>query len=190
MHSTRRCSVDGCDRTDVKARELCGKHYARARKAGDLTRVDPSEKRISLFLARVEKTDSCWIWRGRLDRDGYGKTSLDNRNQGAHRVSYQLFVGQIPDGLTIDHVRSRGCTSRACVNPAHLEPVTIRENTIRGDSPQLSAERQLRKTHCPQGHPYVGHNLVIDEGGKRRCRECINAKSRRYLNRKALSHGK
>ncbi len=48
----------------------------------------------------------------------------------AHRVAYQLMIGQIGQGLVLDHL----CKNRRCCNPEHLEPVTIRENTLRGDA--------------------------------------------------------
>lgn len=46
----------------------------------------------------------------------------------AHRLSYELFVGPIPDGYELDHL----CRNRGCVNPAHLEAVTHRVNVLRG----------------------------------------------------------
>src|SRR5450755_3951408 len=73
------------------------------------------------FWARVDKqTDGCWVWTGAL-RTGYGTLSVSGKNVPAHRFSYELLVGIIPDGLQIDHL----CRNRACVNPEHLEPVTV-----------------------------------------------------------------
>ena len=83
------------------------------------------------FWSRVVKSDDCWEWAGAHDNHGYSKTSFEYRDMAAHRVAYELVVGPIPEGLTIDHL----CRNRGCVNPAHLEPVTQRENTLRGVSP-------------------------------------------------------
>jgi hypothetical protein len=67
--------------------------------------------------------------------------SQERRAAYAHRVAYELLVGPIPEGLTLDHVRDRGCTSTACVKaiadergPAHLEPVTMEENVRRASA--------------------------------------------------------
>ena len=68
------------------------------------------------FWARVEKTETCWLWRGLLATTGYGSCSRRARLQGAHRLSYEMAFGPIPPGLSVLH----RCDVRACVNPAHL----------------------------------------------------------------------
>jgi hypothetical protein len=120
------------------------------------------------FWAKVEKTETCWLWRGTTTRpvNGYGQIRLDRRMVTSHRVAYELLVGPIPEGLELDHL----CRVRHCVNPVHLEPVTPHENLLRGEGP---AARHARKTHCHRGHPLSGANLRMCNGGRsRRCREC------------------
>lgn len=84
------------------------------------------------FWLRVEKTDTCWEWIGRTNEKGYGlmqvkPSGCPHQTMTAHRLSYQLLVGPIPDGLTLDHL----CRNTSCVNPEHLEPVTLEENVRR-----------------------------------------------------------
>lgn len=136
----------------------------------------------------TDRSGPCWLWLGQKDRLGYARIQMPTGKRGgksclAHCVSYELFVGPIPEGLELDHVKDRGCTSRACVNPAHLEPVMHRENSLRGES--FSA-LNARKTRCPQGHPYDDRNTVVINGA-RRCRICRRAQGRDYWNRKKAS---
>ena len=80
---------------------------------------------------RLDKSTGCWIWTGSLSHNGYGHAHVGNTVVRVHRLVYTLLVGPIPEGLHLDHVEERGCTSRACCNPAHLEPVTQAENNRR-----------------------------------------------------------
>lgn len=77
------------------------------------------------FWSKVLRGPNCWLWVGSRNELGYGQYRIDNETRGrAHRVAYELLVGPIPEGLTIDHL----CRNTWCVNPAHMEPVTIQEN--------------------------------------------------------------
>lgn len=119
--------------------------------------------------------DECWTWEGSKDERGYGRCDSRYGSTRAHRASYQLFVGPIPVGLEIDHVRSRGCISRACVNPAHLEPVTHQENVRRG----AAGERERARTHCKQGHEFTTENTGLRADGRRYCHACQRERDRR-----------
>lgn len=127
------------------------------------------------LFARVSvEADGCWIWTGSI-RKGYGQiwTSLDASGHRsllqAHRASYELARGPIPEGLDLDHL----CRNRLCVNPDHLEPVTRRVNILRGTAP---AAHNARKTHCDEGH-----SLVRLRNGRRGCPTCALAKRGKRL---------
>lgn len=121
--------------------------------------------------SRVDRSagpDSCWLWLGPRNSDGYGMLFHGYARLRAHRVAYELTMGPVPDGLVLDHVRARGCEHRHCVNPAHLEPVTQRENLLRGRGwPAINAQ----KTHCKHGHEFTPANTYWRERG-RDCRSC------------------
>lgn len=118
-----------------------------------------------------EPNTGCWIWTrgvssGTTPRTagGYGKLRKHRRDLLAHRVAYELMVGEIPAGMTVDHA----CRVRCCVNPEHLRLMTAAENALSGNGVMA---RNKRKTSCKRGHPLTGINLVLVSRG-RRCREC------------------
>ena len=114
---------------------------------------------IEVRLARlIEKTDTCWLWKGALCHKGYGAFEVATVEYKAHRFVYEYYVGPIPDGLQLDHL----CRVKHCVNPEHLEPVTNQENQIR---------YKQTITHCPKGHEYSDSNTRVYQG-RRWCREC------------------
>jgi len=114
------------------------------------------------FWLHVEKTDTCWIWTGAVQSSGYGSVGIGNRRTAlAHRLSYEAHAGPIPDGYTIDHVVTRGCTDKRCVRPDHLEPVTHAENNRRA----RAARGYFVGGQCGKGHALVGDNVYTRKGG-------------------------
>lgn len=135
----RMCSVDECSRGEY-ARSLCSRHYRRNRVHGDPLGGTPD--RIygddeARFWSKVDQDGPlprwapflgpCWLWTRPLSATGYASMGLDGTKVRAHRFAYELLVGPISKGLTIDHL----CRVRHCVNPAHMEPVTQAENSRR-----------------------------------------------------------
>ena len=129
------------------------------------------------FWGNVEKTSEsgCWLWTGRLNGAGYGRIRYQGSCQRAHRVSYQMHVGLIPNGLTLDHL----CRNTACVNPAHLEAVPHRINVLRGIAPVAI---NARKTHCVNGHEFTPENTWKRNSWSRGrvCRTCARLRADFY----------
>jgi hypothetical protein len=71
-----------------------------------------------------EPATGCWIWTACLSVDGYGAFPFRGKKVGAHRVSYIMNVGEIPDGLCVLHK----CDTPTCVNPEHLFLGTKKDN--------------------------------------------------------------
>lgn len=95
-----------------------------------MTALADRERAVAYLDARISRgdgADDCWMWTLKPDRDGYGVASFGGRQWRAHRLSYTVHVGDIPDGHDLDHV----CETRLCVRPSHLEPVTNFENFVR-----------------------------------------------------------
>lgn len=117
-------------------------------------------------VANFSADDGCIDWRGTMNNHGYGRVGRHN----AHRFVYESVHGKLPSSLHVDHL----CRNRQCVNLNHMEPVTRVENIMRGESP---AAKNARKTHCSNGHPFSGDNLMVVMGRYRACRQCAYAKS-------------
>jgi len=164
-----------CERIRTRARRGQGPPLSPISR--DQPRADVEER----FWEKVQVGPHCWLWLAGRDGNGYGKFSPEGRRLvGAHRFSYELLVGPIPDGLHIDHL----CRVPLCVNPAHMEPVTCQVNVLRGIAPTA---RNARKTHCDHGHEFTPENTRRGESGRRICRECERRRKREFLARKATA---
>lgn len=138
---------------------------------------------LQRFLSKIveDPQTGCWLWTGaRHKRDRYALFKAGGRCRQAHRVSYEIFVGEIPAGLDLDHT----CRRRECVCPRHLAPVTERENVINSASPQAARERQLARTHCKRKHAFTPENTRYNAQNVRVCKACDRLRQRAYKQRK------
>jgi hypothetical protein len=134
--------------------------------------MELTQKQKDKFFQKINKTDDCWLWTAATNEHGYGVVRINKRLFKAHRVSYEIHKGEIPEGLSLDHL----CKNRSCVRPEHLEAVTHRENCLRGNGlPSMWAARRSmpRITHCKHGHEMTPENCYfIPSTGARCCRQC------------------
>lgn len=109
----------------------------------------------------------CWLWKGKPNGNGYGRTQVNRKTVLAHRAVYESHKGKIPRDLELDHL----CRIPLCVNPEHLEPVIHRVNVRRGNAKSFSVEsieaaRRLRVSGMSISE--IGRVLGADRGTIRR----------------------
>lgn len=124
----------------------------------------------------------CWLWKGYVDRHGYGRFRLNGSMHMPYRVTYSMFVGPIPEGYEVDHL----CVVPGCVRPSHLEAVTSAENNRRSAS---ASSVNSTKTSCHRGHEFTEENTYMAPSGARTCRACNAAAARAYQQRKLARVG-
>ncbi|MFJ4997129.1 NUMOD4 motif-containing HNH endonuclease [Microbacterium sp. NPDC088619] len=208
MDTTRRCSVSDCS-SPVSARGWCSRHYHRWHRTGSpvapaspqgesedhsqswrpvvgfegiyevsdqgnirsLTRIDPHPRLGEVH--RLGKRRSL-IEMG----NGYMRVMLSSGGKksqvSVHRVVLEAFVGPCPPGMEACHANGIRGDNRL----SNLRWDTRVSNAA--DRAQHGNDWQKKKTHCPQGHPYTGDNLVLESAGARRCRTCKRASDARY----------
>lgn len=163
------CVVEDCEKLRGGSRGWCEMHRARMRRHGTLepgpTAHAPAEVR---FWRRVDKTDDCWLWTGGSNGLGYGVFGIaTGQTMGAHRYSWQIVFGPIPDGMFVCHQ----CDTPACVRPDHLFLGTHEDNMV----DMVSKGRQAYVNCCAAGHPWTEdstRHVMVNGRQTRRCRLC------------------
>ena len=127
------------------------------------------------FWIKVNKTESCWLWMGKID-DGYGRFSIGDRLYLVHRLAFAVMKSKLGTNTQVDHL----CKVRNCLNPEHLEEVTSKENTRRG----LIKVFNTDPNKCPYGHDYDVEIPGKAEGVTyKNCSKCHKA---RYAKRRLV----
>lgn len=123
-----KCSIDGCLKEAV-GRGWCHAHWKKWKAYGNPL----ARQRMSQFATLEQRfhdqfipvTESgCWLWTGALTANGYGCLGDKYKTRSAHKVSYELHVGEVPSGMHVCHK----CDVKSCVNPEHLYVGTGKQN--------------------------------------------------------------
>ena len=120
---------------------------------------------ISMLMVKIQKhgINECWPWLGAKATNGYGAY----RNMNAHRATYLLLVGKIPDGMVVCHK----CDNQLCCNPTHLWIGTQKDNMRDMHAKGRNYNGHDLISSCPSGHEYTAENTRT-HGNKRICRQC------------------
>lgn len=119
------------------------------------------------FWPRVEKTETCWLWRGSTHGIGYGEISVNGRLLPVHRLSWMLEHGDPGSAWVLHH-----CDTPACVRPSHL---FLGDNDA--NMKDASKKGRLNRRVCKNGHDKdVVGVVTYPSGGGRKCLVCAKAK--------------
>jgi len=101
------------------------------------------------FWDKVEKTDTCWLWTGVKNHDGYGRLKVDGQMVTAHRIAYLIAVPDFDQRMLVLH----RCDNPSCVRADHLFLGTVQTNM---------ADKAI-KGRAPRGENHHGHKVTDDE---------------------------
>jgi hypothetical protein len=132
------CSIAECAKPRKAGKSLCSMHAARRWRYGDPNvAIKPRGSLGERLWAKVDKTADCWIWTAAVLKPEwpYGVIQRGGRGEGtllAHRVTFELAYGPIPDGLLVLH----HCDNPRCVRPEHLflgtQEDNLRDSALKG----------------------------------------------------------
>lgn len=117
------------------------------------------------FEIKYKKVESgCWEWQGaiRNKKLGYGAFTLNGKPVDAHRASYMIYKGDIPDGTLVCHT----CDNRKCVNPDHLFLGSYYDNALDA----LQKGRRVRRVKPKKQVAIHPSNYAYTQGC--RCEDC------------------
>ncbi len=149
------CKVDDCY-NPIVGRGWCRRHYSRWHRGQDVTAPSMFEKTSEeRFWEKVDKSGDCWLWIGAIKGGGYGSFRYKESQVIAHRHSWFLKNGQIPEGMCVCHT----CDNPPCVNPDHLWLGTHADNM------RDRANKKRGVSNPPLGEQ--AYNSILTEGDVR-----------------------
>lgn len=179
------CIASDCCRPQ-RARQLCTMHSQRLDKRGSTH--DPHDIESRFWDKCTIAANGCWEWSGYLNPQGYGHFASETKKvMLVHRWTYQRFVGELIDGLQIDHL----CRNTKCCNPDHLEQVSQEENSQRTVGLKFSHYARGDREYCKWGHEMTPDNSYKrpDRVNSYACRKCMVIYNRNFVARKGLRNG-
>lgn len=133
-------------------------------------------RKLEAIFSKCKPSNGCLIWQGNFfyRKDGsksYPYLYHAGKVWRGNRLVLFLTSGELPDGKQALHT----CDNTKCLNNCHLYWGTPKQNVK--DAYDRKRARNAKVTHCPRGHEYVGHNLIIRKN-KRYCRNCRDHKNK------------
>tara|TARA_R110000868_G_scaffold349876_1_gene611196 strand:+ start:154 stop:621 length:468 start_codon:yes stop_codon:yes gene_type:complete len=140
--------------------------------------LDRFEDKVDFNGVQMPHMDTpCYAWKASVDKDWlYGWFRIKTgKMQRAHKTAYELYVGEVPEGMCVCHA----CDNPPCTRPDHLFVDTVAGNNRDRAKKGRSRNGNTNKTHCKSGHVFDEKNTYIRNGG-RSCKQCRNTSVKRY----------
>ncbi len=133
----------------------------------------------------IKDLSGCWLWQAGKDSNGYGKLQISGKSTGAHRISWELTNGPVPEGMLVLHT----CDTPNCVNSNHLFIGTNTDNMR--DKVSKGRDFNLNKRVCIRGHAFdeknTRHHMRPSGEWHRTCRACDALRSRSYRKKRKVN---